>query len=248
MKAVNLIPLDARRGSDAPSRSGGAVYGVLAILGVLAVIAVVYGMSARSLSTQEQTLQQLQADGATGAGAAAALQPYVRFGQIADEREQTVITIAGQRFDWGLAMREIARVLPDEVDLLSVDGQRRGTTPGATPEVAGAAAGAPQITLIGCTTSQASVALLMARLRAIAGVDRVKLESSTKGEAGGGGGTGSTGDCRGGNQNKPQFTMIVLFRSDDPAAQAATAAPGAAPAAATGDPAAATSGTEEGAS
>ena len=95
------------------------------------------------------------------------------------------------------------------------------------------------------STSQSSVALLMARLRAISGVDRVKLQASTKGETeGGGGGAGGSGDCRAGDQDKPQFTLIVLFRSDDPAAQAATAAPGAAPAAATPAP----SGTEEGAS
>lgn len=217
MKAVNLIPMDARRGAGAPDRSGGAVYGALGVLGVLAVIAVLYGLSARSLNSQEEQLAQLTADSTTGVAAAAALEPYVRFGQIADEREQTVVTIADQRFDWGLAMREIARVLPGNVDLVSLDGTRQGATAAAGSETA--SVGAPQITMSGCATSQASVALLMARLRAIQGVDRVRLESSSKGgEAGAGASSG--GDCRGGDEEKPQFTMAVIFRAADPAASA----------------------------
>lgn len=218
MKAVNLIPMDARRGAGAPDRSGGAVYGVLGVLGVLAVLAVLYGLSARSLNTQEQELAQLTADSTTGVAAAAALEPYVRFGQIADEREQTVVTIADQRFDWGLAMREIARVLPGNVDLVSLDGTRQGATAAAGSDPAAAAAGAPQVTMTGCATSQASVALLMARLRAIQGVDRVRLESSSKGGESTGASAG--GDCRGGNAEKPQFTMAVIFRASDPAASA----------------------------
>ncbi|MGK2939618.1 MAG: PilN domain-containing protein [Solirubrobacteraceae bacterium] len=229
MKAVNLIPMDSRRGAGAPDRSGGAVYGVLGVLGVLAVIAVMYGLTTRSLNTQEQELAQLTADSATGVEAAAALEPYVRFGQIADEREQTVITIADQRFDWGLAMREIARVLPGNVDLVSLDGTRQGVTAAAGSDPAAAAVGAPQITMTGCATSQASVALLMARLRAMQGVDRVRLESSSKGGAAGAGAS-SGGDCRGGDEEKPQFTLAVIFRTDDTAASAqagSTAAPAA---------------------
>lgn len=219
MKAVNLIPLDSRRGAGAPDRSGGAVYGVIGVLGVLALIAVMYGLTARSLNTQEQELAQLTADSTAGVEAAAALEPYVRFGQIADEREQTVITIADQRFDWGLAMREIARVLPANVDLVSLDGTRQGVTAAAGSNAGTASAGAPQITMTGCASSQASVALLLARLRAIQGVDRVRLESSSKGgEAGAGASSG--GDCRGGDDEKPQFTLAVIFRTSDTTASA----------------------------
>lgn len=240
MKAVNLIPLDARRGSSAPTRSGGAVYGLLGVLGVLALIAVLYGMSSRNLAAQEQELAQLTAASVGGAEAAAALEPYVRFGQIADEREQTVETIAGQRFDWGLAMRELARVLPVDVDLVSIDGTRQGASAAAGTPAGGAAAGSPQITMIGCADSQASVALLLARLRAIRGVERVRLESSAKAGATGGS-AGASGDCRGDDADRPQFTLAVIFRPDD--VESPAAADGAAPAAQTGQP-----GTEEGSS
>ncbi len=242
MRAVNLIPMDSRRGAGAPSRSGGAVYGLLGVLGVLAMIAVLYGLSARSLATQEQTLQQLTADSASATTAAAALEPYVKFGTIADQREQTVETIASQRFDWGLALREIARVLPDEVDLVSIDGQRAAATAAAGSDASTAAVGAPQISMVGCADSQASVALLMARLRAIRDVERVRLASSSKGGAATGGSSSNGGDCSGGDADKPQFTMDIIFVNETvAAAPGGTAEPAA-------DPAAAAAGTQEGSS
>lgn len=226
MKAVNLIPMDARRGAGAPSRSGGAVYGVLGVLGVLAIIAVLFGLTSRTLNGKDQELAQLTADGAGGAAAAAALEPYVRFGQIADEREQTVETIADQRFDWGLAMRELARVLPEDVDLVAIDGTRDGSDAAAGASTASAAVGSPKLTLTGCAVSQGDVALLLARLRAMKGVERVTLQSSSKGGATGGGGDG--GDCRGDKADKPQFTLAVVYRADDDqAAQQAGATPAA---------------------
>jgi hypothetical protein len=80
----------------------------------------------------------------------------------------------------------------------------------------------PAIEIQGCTTSQASVAKIMARLRLIDGVQRVSLEDSTRnatstdtsasgGPSGAPSGAGGGGDCRGGSSHFPLFNVVVFY-------------------------------------
>jgi hypothetical protein len=82
----------------------------------------------------------------------------------------------------------------------------------------------PAISVTGCTTSQGSVAKMMARMRLIDGVDQVSLQDSTKSDTAGGGaaasGSAVSGDCRGGHTNFPQFNIVVFF-AQQPAVAAA---------------------------
>lgn len=219
MKAVNLIPLDERRGADAPSRSGGAVYGVLGILGVLAVAATLYGLALRNADQQQAELERLTAGTTQAETKAAALAPYSKFQKVAAEREQTVLTITDQRFDWGPALREIARVVPDEVDLSTLTGSRGGDASATASAVPGAT---PQFQLVGCAASQSDVALLLARLRAIDGVERVRLDTSAKSEGGQNAGqSGGSADCRK-RAGDAQFTAVVFFGDAGGSAPAAS--------------------------
>jgi hypothetical protein len=142
--------------------------------------------------------------------------------------------LAAGRFDWSHALHEVARVLPTNAWLT----QLTGTT---SPTVAVGASGGgslrgalavPAIQVAGCTTSQSSVAKMMARMRLIDGVQRVSLENSEKGDnttaVSPVGGTAGSGDCRGASRHFPQFSIVVFFN-----AQAGATAPGTTTAAAT---------------
>jgi hypothetical protein len=149
---------------------------------------------------------------------------------------QTVTSLAKSRFDWAHALHEVARVLPENAWLTSLTGT---VSPGTT--VAGGGGGGlrgslavPAIEVTGCTTSQSSVAKMMARLRLIDGVHRVSLSSAEKGTGSAGpanavsdsaagatgSGGGSTSDCRNGHAKFPKFNMVVFY---DPAAAPAAA-------------------------
>lgn len=205
MRAVNLIPVDARRGAGAPSRSNGAVYGVLGILGVLALVAVLYGLSARTVNQREAELQALDAQTVDAIARAEQLAPYSKFVKMAKDRETTVTAIAGLRFDWGVALREIARVVPADIDLTSLTGSRGGDA-----NAGAAAAATPQFQIVGCAASQADVAVFLARLRAIDGVERVRLDTSAKADGTSDAGPVSGEDCRE-QAGDAQFTAVVFF-------------------------------------
>lgn len=226
MRAVNLIPHDARRGAGAPSRSGGLVYGVLGILGVLALVAVVYGLSVRTVVQREAQLDALNQQAARSQTEVNALAAYSRFAKISEERTATVTQIAGQRFDWGVALRELATVVPANVDLVSIAASR-GDAAAASGAAGAEASVAPQFKLAGCAASQSAVALLLARLRAIDGVDRVVLETAAKGEEGGTAGPVGGADCREA-KNDALFSIIVAYEaSGAPNVSGGTLAPAA---------------------
>lgn len=236
MRAVNLIPAEERAGASVGAgRSGGAVYAVLGLLGGLAVMALLYGRADHQISSDRAEVATLTARAQQAQARAGALAPYTSFVQMREQREQAVATLVNSRFDWAQTFRELGRVLPPgKVSLTSVDGTVGSSSgPGASAGAAakpaatgatsatGAAAGAavtsatppgsvPTFTLMGCATSQADVALMLNRLRLIAGVSEVSLQSSTQSSAsgGGGGGSGAGGGCENGN---PAFTAQVVF-------------------------------------
>ncbi|MBA3327348.1 MAG: hypothetical protein H0T43_03495 [Solirubrobacterales bacterium] len=222
MRAVNLIP------SDGPHRGGGerASGGTYVLLGALAVavaIVAVWTMTGKQVSDREAELARVEREAVTAEARVATLGPYTRFAALSRNRAETVSRIAGGRFDWAHALREVARVVPEEADLVSLTASAApGGAQGGEAGPLRAALPVPAFDIVGCTSSQSRVAKLLARLRAIDGVQRVSLSSSEKADQASG--TAET-DCRT-TEGRPQFQMTIFFRAL-PGAVGAPVAPGA---------------------
>jgi Tfp pilus assembly protein PilN len=219
VRAVNLIPSDARRGGrGSGSRSGGSVYVLLGALAVALALVTVYVLTTNNISNQKAQVAQLQAEASQAQTAAARLQPYVQFAQLAQARSETIRAIASSRFDWHGALADLSRVVPANTSLQSLVGT---VVPGAA--VGGSAAGstatnlrgdiaAPAFQLSGCTDSQDDVARLISQLRLIDGVTRVSLEDSQVSGSGQSGASVSSSSSNGGcRQGSPSFDLVVFF-------------------------------------
>jgi Tfp pilus assembly protein PilN len=225
MKAVNLIPSEERRGRSAGvGRSGGAAYIVLGALGVLAVLVLLYGMARHQVSDRKGKLATITAQTQRAQEAATALTPYTSFVALREQRMQAVEAVVDSRFDWAHAFHELGRVLPRETSISSIDGTVGGaaatstasapaassttTAPAASATSATPPGSVPAMTLGGCASSQAEVALTLQRLRLMDGVSAVSLQSSAKSSASGAGGASSKGNCK---ANSPTFTVQITF-------------------------------------
>ena len=228
MRAVNLIPTDARRGGAAPARSGGAVYVLLGALAIAVVALASYVLTQNSISDRQAQLAKVKRDADTAQATATALQPYRQFAQLSQTRVETVRSLAGSRFDWERAMRDLALVMPDNVWLTSFVGTvapginfgGSGATGSSDTGTLRSSQQVPAVELVGCTENQAEVARVMARLRLVQGVTQVSLASSEKSDVssavGGSGAAGATSggtDCRNGSPKFPQFSMVVFFKA-----------------------------------
>jgi Tfp pilus assembly protein PilN len=219
MRAVNLIPSDQQRGAGgAAGKSGGGAYILLGALALVVVLAASYVVSGKSVDDKQAQLADITQQAAAAEAKAASLTSYTKFAAIRAKRVDTVSQLAASRFDWAHALREVSRVLPENAWLTSLTATTSPSVSvgGGTGSLR-ASLDVPAIQLQGCTTSQASVAKLIARLRLVDGVQRVSLEDSTKGQESRGtttvtdAGSVSTGDCRGGHAKFPVFNVDVFF-------------------------------------
>lgn len=240
MKAVNLLPPDQRGGpkpaAAASSSSGGSPLGAYIVLGALSLAVVMvaaYVLVGNAVKDRQAELARVQAESQAVRAQASALKPYADFRQLATQRVATVQQLAGSRFDWERALRDVSRALPADVHLKSFKGSVAGA-PGTTP-VAGAAPATPSILITGCTDTQSTVAKLMARLRAVRGVTRVSLTKSEKPATAASTTTGTAPLC--GRGDKPDFEVTMYFERSASApvaatvpGQAAAPAPGTQPA------------------
>ena len=228
MKAVNLIPPDAprrERGAKGALASGGPIgaYVVIAVLGVAVVLAGAWAFTNKQLSGRQSDLARVEREAQAAEAKTNALKPYTEFAALRAARVETVGGLLDGRFDWAHSLREVARVVPDDVDLTAVVGT---VSPTSKVEGGGGASlrtalPVPALDLTGCARSQAHLATLLARLRAIDGVDRVTLGSSEKSDNAAGGET----ECRA-TEQMPQFQVTVFYRALDgivPAADAVAA-------------------------
>jgi Tfp pilus assembly protein PilN len=222
MKAINLIPLEERRGTTAGGRSGGAVYAVLGALLVLVVMASAYAMSSRDIKGAKSDLARVQAEATATQAQADKLAAYTQFADMRKRRVATVASLAASRFDWPHALHEVSRTIPSNAWLTSL----RGTvTPDTAVDGASdpmrAALPLPAVEIAGCTTTQKNVARMVASMRLIDGVERVSLSSSEK-PSGVGAAAAQGGDsCSVGN--RPKFSMTVFFHAQAVAAGGAAA-------------------------
>jgi Tfp pilus assembly protein PilN len=228
MRAVNLIPTDARKGggAGAAGRSGGAAYVLLGGLAVLVGLVAVWALAGHGLADKRSNLAQLKKETTAAEAQAQALAAYNNYTKVRQDRVSTVRSLALSRFDWAKALDAVARTMPEDAWVSSMTGT---AAPGVSVDGGGSAAGnlrsarpVPAIELVGCTTSQSKVARLISRLRAVPGVDRVSIADSKKSDG------QSGGDC--GKPNYPKFNMVLFFGNNVPANGPASPNPtGAAP-------------------
>ena len=222
MKAVNLIPQDARRGAGAPGRSGGLVYVVLGVLGVLVVMLAAYVTMSKSITAKREQVASVTAQATAAEAQAGALQAYTNFAAVRATRQETVVSLATTRFDWSRALGELAHTVPPGVSLTSLRASVSSgvQVTGGTSDPLRNSLNQPAIELSGCAPSQAAVPQVIAAMRRMNGVQRVSLSSTQKGTAASGGGGDSTQDCRAGSDQRPQFSLTVFYAA--PAAPATT--------------------------
>ncbi len=253
MRAVNLIPSDARRGGRASGgrpRGGPAVL-IIAGLAVAVLLMTVYVLTSNTVSERQAKITSLQAQAAQEQAEATRFVNYTNFASLARARAETVLTIATARFDWHAALSDLSKVVPANTSLQSLFGS---VAPGASVNGSGAGAAggssslrqdisSPAFELTGCTKSQDDVARLMSRLRLINGVTRVTLGDSIKSGTTQSGASVSSSGAAGCGSNAPTFDIVVFF-SPLPGAGAtgvtSAATTTGSPATATGSPATAT--------
>jgi Tfp pilus assembly protein PilN len=244
VRAVNLLPPDLRGASKttaelsvASEASGGA--GPFIVLGVLAAcVAGVTGMvlAGNTVKQRQSELADVTARQQAIAGQVAALKPYADFDAKAKTRVQTVKDLADSRFDWQQALGDIARAIPANVTLQTLNGDTSTGTGVSDGTLRGAIA-SPAITLTGCAPGQSDVARLMARLHDVDGVTRVSLSKSDENAVPANSSTsGSALERRNaapcGQGDHPTFEIVAFFEN----ASAAVSAPPAGVQSATATP------------
>jgi Tfp pilus assembly protein PilN len=239
MRAVNLIPPDQRRGAGGVAgRSGGVAYVLIGGLVGVVVLATIYALAAHQASNRKSQIATVTAQASAEQVQANALQPYVQFAQLSQQREQAVVGLVNSRFDWPGAMDQIARSLPSDVTLTSLSGSIGGSgtssttpaPPAGAPGAAGAAGAAgltgPGFTFVGCASSHSEVGTVLVALRRIAGVSNVSLTSATK--AGGTSGAGAATPVTGGSGGScPHVTFNGTLSYGGPGASQLASKPAA---------------------
>jgi hypothetical protein len=224
-------------GGVGAGRSEGAAYGVLALLAGLALLALLYGLARHQVSSRRAQLATVEASTQRVRSAATALSSYSSFDALREQRVKAVNELVDARFDWAHTLHELGRVIPSGTSISTLTGTigaaaaagatgaatapsaTTSTTSGASSTTAGApAAGVtsatppgsvPTITLGGCATSQAKVALTLERLRLIDGVSNVSLKSSVKAtRAAAGSASGPSEGCTG-----AAFSVTLTFQA-----------------------------------
>jgi Tfp pilus assembly protein PilN len=223
VKAVNLIPADARKGGGATSSFQIANYALFGLLAAALALVTIYVLASNSVSNRQAQLTGLRAQVTQAQTEVARLGGYASFQKLAGTRLQTVEGIAATRFDWHAALSDLSRVVPSNTSLQSLTATAApgaSTGGGSTGGSAGSLRAdipSPAFELAGCTSSQDDVARLMSRLRAVNGVTRVTLGNSQKSAAAQGGtavsAAGSSGPTQGCGPNKPTFDIVIFFKA-----------------------------------
>jgi Tfp pilus assembly protein PilN len=181
MRAVNLIPTDARRRGLSTS-TGLPFFGVVAGLAVV-LLAVVLLVSAHSrVNSQEAQLRSTRAATVRWTTVAGSYDHDVAVGQQYSSTIQNVETLAAQRYQWSDLLGQLAAAVPKSTLLSSLSSSATASAAPATSSSTstGSSSAPSQITLAACTFSQSTVAQTMENLRRIHGVSGVTLSSSTE--------------------------------------------------------------------
>lgn len=216
MRAVNLVPTDARRSGGGPSLGKlGAAHFLIGLMVIALAAVTAYVLTNNTLSQRKSQLASLQQQVNDVQAQVARLNAYQQFEKLAEARAATVRQIASTRFDWHAALTDLSKVVPSNTSLQSLvatvapGSGSAGSGGGVRGDIA-----APALELKGCTATQDDVARLMSRLRLVNGVTRVTLEDSAK--PGGGGAVAASAPSGSNGQacaaNGPTFDMVVFFQ------------------------------------
>jgi Tfp pilus assembly protein PilN len=183
MRAFNLLPREeARTVKEGASSPVPQVLVALAGVLVFAVLAAFYLMAGTDVTAKQGQVEDLRAELAAYQATAQQQQPSVedKSAALANERVGRTNALAsalGKRLAWDRLLSEIALVIPDEVSV----SQIQGSSPAAAATAA-SADGSPvtNLTIIGTTADQASVAEFMARLSVVRQLMAVRLESASE--------------------------------------------------------------------
>ena len=226
MRAVNLIPGDARRRGSSGS-AGIPFYGLVGGLVLVLLATVLLVTTENRVSSRESQLRVTQAAAARWSAVAGRYARDVSLEKQRGVKVSMVTGLAGQRYAWSQLLDQLASALPRTTTLSSLTSSASAsaatptsTTPATTPATASSltsASPAPsQITLAACAPSQAGVAQTIVNLRRIHGVADVLLSSTTSGSGSSSGGSGAAcGDV--------SFGLTLDFAAT-PTATAATVA------------------------
>jgi Tfp pilus assembly protein PilN len=176
MRAVNLLPLEARAGRRRPPTAALGVAG----FAVLAATALAVGFFSANgkVDSRKQELASLEQQLAASRAAA---QPDPTQTSLNAERDQRFTALGGamsERLAWDRILREVSLVLPNDVWLSSLaagGATAAASTEAATPE----AVPGRSVTFNGFTYSQESVARLLRRLALVPDLADVKLAKSS---------------------------------------------------------------------
>lgn len=179
MRAINLVPPEARGGGVTSGKSGGAVYGVLGALVVVLLMLSSLALAKKDKSAAEQELAGIQQSTQAYEQVATQFAAFETAGKQANERIELVRSLAQARFDWAGTLREMARLIPANTQIQTLDASVKDGAGGAGGSTYRAAlATVPAITLKGCSQSQGTVAELVTNLQAMRRVTNVTLEQS----------------------------------------------------------------------
>jgi Tfp pilus assembly protein PilN len=225
MKAINLLPSDARRSFGTVRSVGGSTAVLFGALAVALAVVAAYVVLTNGVTNKRDALNAINAQQAAAERQVAALKPYADLEQVRQSLLDRVRTLASSRYDWPATLARLARAFPADAGLTDLSAS------------AGENGAGPSVALTGCTPSHDAVAVLIDRLRAVKGVAGVALQSSKVAT-----GT-STGSGQGACAGRPEsFQMTVDLEGAAGATSAGTtAATPSVPAGATTTPAPTTS-------
>ncbi len=178
MRAFNLLPREeARTVKEGASSPLPQVLVALAGVLVFAALAALYLMAGTDVTAKKGQAEDLRAE--LAAYQATAQEPSVddKSAALANERVGRTNALAsalGKRLAWDRLLREIALVIPDEVSV----SQIQGSSPAAATTASADGSTVTNLTIIGTTADQASVAEFMARLSVIRQLVAVQLKEA----------------------------------------------------------------------
>jgi Tfp pilus assembly protein PilN len=178
MRAFNLLPRDevraVKEGASSPLPQ---VLVALAGVLVFAALAALYLMAGTDVTAKKGQVEDLRAE--LAAYQATAQKPSLddKSAALAAEqvgRTNALATALGKRLAWDRLLREIALVIPDEVSV----SQIQGSSPAGATTASADGLTVTNLTIIGTTADQASVAEFMARLSVIRQLVAVRLKEA----------------------------------------------------------------------
>ena len=186
MRPVNLIPPEERRGGAerGTKRSGAVSYAIVAVLAIAVVAVAASTYFGNQVSDRKAEVESLESQVAAANARAQSLTQFTSFQALRDARVQTIDSLARTRFNWQRVLRELARIIPEDVEVTNVTGSVNPSV--SVPDEAGISlrdsVPGPALEIVGCALGQRNVARFIASLHDIDGVTRVTAEEGIRSE------------------------------------------------------------------